>query len=182
MASRPEDSLRPPRFPFTEQRFQQIKQAVMANIIAGKYLGTYDEWVLRGTPKEQLYPTVVLGIFPTPALTVVKYLFEPEVLVIDENHRPIEEYWRDTVALPFPRRAQEYERRNFKNSVKQGDYILQQYLYTLIIKILPSAMMVFGRTPLCDVESAYFISPRIVPPSAVYRHMKEQANLRLHMH
>lgn len=182
MASRLENSLRPAGFPFTEQQFQQIKQKAMADIITGQYLNTYDEWVLRGTPKEQLNQTVVLGIFPTPALTPVKYLFEPEVLVVDENHRPIAEYWKDTVALPFTKRAHEYEQRYFKDLVNYGDYILQKYLYTLIGNILPSAMMLFGRTNQSDVESAYLIAPRIVPPSAVYKHMIEQANLHLHMH
>ena len=179
-----ENALRPPGFPFTEQEFQEFKHTAIAGIISGQFRDSmYDDWVLRGKPKEDFTPTVAIAIFPTPALTPLKYIFEHETLFINENHRSPVEYWRDALLLPFPGRAKAYEELYFRDLVDRGDEILQASIIDDFIKnILPTAVILFSKTSQSDVESSYLFSPRFIPPSAVYRHMKEQVNIYLHAH
>lgn len=178
MVSRAEFSLRPPGFHLTEEEYRELRQERMKQIVTGGFLHHYDEWVLRGVPKEALSPTIAIAIFPTLALTPVGYLLEPEVLIIVGKHRKIDEYWQDAVQLPLTDGVIAYEQRYFhQDLIDKGDAMLLKLQRYLIINFLPSALMLFGRTPDSTVESAYLICPNTIPPSAVHRHLREQAKI-----
>ncbi len=153
---------------------------MMANIVNGRLDNYYDDWVLRGKPRELLTPTVALAIFPTPALTPEKYILEPEALIVAQDHRPIIEYWKDAVSLPFSERAAVFEQTYFRELVAGGEQLLLESMDIFSTNLTPSAMVLFGTTGESKVESAYLIAPRFIPPSAIYNHMKAQANIYLH--
>lgn len=166
---------RPDGFPFSEEEFHKVKQAILRKIINGQLQRQYDEWVLRGVPKEPLHPTVAIGIFPTPAMTEEGFVFEPEVLILDQSHRPIEEYWTDILTLPFTDRVRGYEDLYFARLKGKKGEVFKGFLTVCIQKLLPSGIILFNRPSETSEESAYMVSPRFVPPSATYQHLIDQA-------
>ena len=168
---------RPKGFPYSEREFHQVKLVNLTKIITGQLQQHYDEWVLRGTPKEPFHPTVAIGIFPTPAMTDDLFVFEPEVLFLDPNHRPIEEYWTDFLTLSFTDRVQDYQNLYFAGQKGKEEEVFKGFLTVCIQNILPSGIMLFSRPIVSSEESAYMVSPRFVPPSATYQHLIDQAML-----
>lgn len=177
MAQLSESVQRPKGFPFSESEFHKIKRANLSRIISGQLQQYYDEWVLRGMPKEPFHPTAAIGIFPTPAMTPDLYTFEPEVLFIDPNHRQAEEYWTDILTLPFTDRVQTYQDKYFADHKGREDEAFKGFLSVCIQNILPSGLVLFSRPGESSEESAYMVSPRFVPPSATYHHLIDQAML-----
>lgn len=177
------ESIRPPGFPLSEEELQEIKRIRMGEILSGRHISTFSEWVLRGVPKEPFNPTVAIGIFPTPAMGINQaiFVYEPEIDVYEEDHRPLIEYWKDITTLPYPDRVKSIERLQYRHLVERGDEILQGITMQLMKHLMPSAMIAFSRPKPSSQESAYLICPTFVPPSAAYRHILAQArqNLRL---
>lgn len=167
---------RPKGFPLSEGEFHKLKQVNLAKIVTGQLQQHYDEWVLRGTPKEPSHPTVAIGIFPTPAMTKESFIFEPEVLFLDQDHRSIEDYWTDFLTLPFTDRVRAHEDLYFAGQ-KSKEEVFKGFLKVCIQNLWPSVIMLFNRPSKSSEESAYMISPRFVPPSATYQHLIDQAML-----
>lgn len=179
MAGRLEAFQRPQGFPFSEEEFHEFKQKQMRRIVHGGMQQYYDEWVLRGTPGETYHPTVALGIFPTVVVNDQGYMFEHEVTVLDINHRPLDEYWRDASSLPLTERVSQYEALYFSHLQDKKQEVFDGYVRVCLENILPSGIFLFSRPQPGGKEFAYMVSPRFVPPSVTYRHLIEQARLEI---
>ena len=179
------EGFRPEGFPFSEEELSEARQYRMTEIVNGKYLASYSEWILRGIPKEPWNPIAAVGVFPTLAMSIdgPTLMYEPEFAVYDESsHGKLLEHWKQIAGLPYPDRVRGIEQLNYGQLVQRGDQILQQIKSSLARNLMPSAMVVFNRPDLSSQESAYLVSPTIVPPSAAYRFMLDQARQNLCVH
>ena len=157
----------------------------MTQIINGEYFSTYSEWLLRGALEASFRPTAVVGIFAMPVVGINRspLMYESELAVYDEfSSKELLEYWKEIVGLPYPDRVKAIEQMHYRHFVEQGNQILQQAKSELAMNLMPSAMIVFSQPEPSSQESAYLVAPTIIPPSAVYRFMLDQArqNLRVH--
>ena len=163
--------VRPDGFPLSENEYRQMKRARMSEAATGKLVKTYSEWSLRGAPGEPLDPTMALAIFPTPAKNGYGYVFEPEFLDISSHELP-DKYWQEILGLEIPRRVFALEGLQYRQAAELGDQILDQMVSSLMKNIRPSAMILFSRPTHQVEESAYLISPTLIPPSAAFRHIQ----------
>lgn len=175
--------IRPAGFPLPEEEFHELKRGQIQRILSGSYQSTYSEWCLRGAPGESPDKIVsVVAIFPTPAVvelvTEPTYAFEPESLLV-RSSRSLVEYWRDVTQLQIPRRVSALEGFQYRQLAEVGDQILQQYIFNLMGELLPTAMVAFFESRgNGQEEAAYLVCPTIIPPSAAFRHILNQAQLQ----
>lgn len=179
------ESFRPEGFPFSEKELAEARQYRMTQIINGEHFSMYSEWILYGTPREPFNATVAVGIFSTlvAGINGPTLMYESEVATYNESsHRGLLECWKQIAGLPYPDRIKGLEQLHYGQLVEQGDQILQQVKTSLAIDLMPSAMIVFSKPDSSSQESAYLVSPTIIPPSAAYRFMLDQARQGLRVH
>lgn len=167
---------------FSEEILEELRQNRMSELINGEYEHAFDDWLLAGERGEPFNPSIAIAIFPMPARGG-GIVFLPQYSEYAQDHDPITAYWRRISTLSLPERANEYERKYFKELARRGDAILYANLPSLALKLLPTGLIVFSRpnpqTTTSSTESAYLFSPTLVPPSATYRHVQLQAKKHL---
>lgn len=178
------EMLRPPGL--SEQDLEEMRRIRMQELVNGVYTDSYDDWVLAGQPKESFNPSVAVAFFPMPARDKgerVLTVFVPQVAEFVENHDPVITYWRRIKDLRLPQRALDYEAIYFREEAQVGDQVMKGIIPDLAMNLMPTAMVAFSRREQQIVtaqdESAFLFCPRLIPPTATFRHLQLQVQAQL---
>ncbi len=174
------ERLRPEGFSITEGELRQIKTLRVSEILEGRHLLTYSEWLLRGSPGEPFSPTAVLAFFPVPAATKEKFVYEGDAFIEHDTQEIRDTYWREAAKLSLPRRVVELETKQYQRLAEKGDVMVNQLRSSLMRWLFPSAMVAFSESSKSKQESAYLICPTLIPPTAAFRHFISHARSELY--
>jgi hypothetical protein len=168
---------------FSEEDFIQFRQHQMVDLISGKYQDFYSEWIMSGVLGEKFSPSVAIALFPMPHISPGHEIIVPQVLPFTQDHDSLFYYWNRIREMKLPQRAADYEHIYFAGLAGYEDEILKQSIRGIVRNFMPTAMVVFSR-PTPEIkhvsdESAYLFCPTIVPPSAVYRHVIQYADIEM---
>jgi hypothetical protein len=161
---------RPDGFPLTEEELSQLRRMRLAELLEGEHSDSFFEWALRDGLGESFAPTAVIGIFPS----MVQGGIEPEMEAAVFDSGSVEVYLRDARGLVMPRRVLSLERFQYRDLAgAAGDQILESLIPRLVQQLMPVAVVVFSR-PVGKLDnSAYLISPTLIPPTTAFRYFQQ---------